>query len=206
MVSHEQKECSVFKKSLERVAKSQKPVSYFFTKTDLPATPFVESLKKQFIDQGYPVVEFCLNHKYEQDHKDFLTQLAQTLPQEDHPLYDPDMISLDKTRDIVADFIREACFLNLQKEIPYGLGVIIKSFKREKGMRHIQANILVDKDNHKAIVIGQKGSNLKSIGQLARKKIEELLGEKIFLGLYVTHKKNWQKNQNIMKEVGYLND
>ena len=116
------------------------------------------------------------------------------------------MISLDNTRDIVAEFIREPCFEQLDQEIPFSMAVIIKSYKREKGLLHIQANILVEKENHKAIVIGKGGTRLKSIGQEARKKIEELLGEKIFLGLHVAYKKNWIKNQAIMKEVGYFHD
>lgn len=128
------------------------------------------------------------------------------LPEEHHPLYDPEMISLDRTRDIVAEFIREQCFLNLDQEIPFSSGIIIKSFKRQKGLLHIQANILIEKENHKAIVIGKNGSMLKKIGQESRKKIEELLGEKIFLGLHVTHKKNWMKRDSIMKEVGYVHD
>ena len=140
------------------------------------------------------------------DWPELLESVAQSMPAEHHPLYDTDMISLDRTRDIVAEFIREECFLQLEKEIPYGVGVIIKSFKREKGLQKIEANILIEKENHKSIVIGKAGSRLKEIGLRSRKKIESLLGEKIYLGLHVSFKKNWQKNSAIMKELGYFHE
>lgn len=205
MISHEQRDTEAFKKALKALKKSKKPVHYIISKTDLEPSEFMVSLKKELENES--LIEFNIKDKDKlESMMEFLKKISNEFPEEHHPLYDPEMISLDRTRDIVAEFIREQCFLQLDKEIPFGMGVIIKSFKREKGLQHIQANILIEKENHKSIVIGKGGQRLKKIGQAARAKIEELLGEKVFLGLHVTHKKNWQKSPGIMKELGYVHD
>lgn len=203
LVANDQKDSKLFKELLGKVESSKKPVSFLFTKADLSESDFVKSFKNKLVEQGKMTGEFSIKSKDDGSAQKLMSDIALSFKAEHHALYDPDMISLERTRDIVAEFIREQCFLQLNKEIPYGLGVIIKSFKREKGLRHIQANILIEKDNHKAIVIGKGGSQLKKIGSESRKKIEELLGEKVFLGLHVAFKKNWMKNSAIMKEVGY---
>ena len=204
LISHDQKENSSFKTFMNLVEESKKPMSFLFTKTDLQESDLVSSLKKK--SQGSQVLtgEFSIKEKKLDPSVDqLLEQIALRLPATPHPLYDPEIISLDQTRDIMGEFIREQCFIQLDQEIPFGLGVVIKEFKREKGLQHIQANILVAKENHKAILIGKGGRRLKSIGQEARKNMENLLGEKLFLGLHVTHKKNWMGRQKIMKELGY---
>lgn len=206
LVGHDQKDNPNFIDFLSKVEASKKPYSFIFTKADLPQTDFVKDLKQQANDKGLLASDYSIKDKEKYNIEAFLLKLSQTLPEEHHPLYDPDMISLDRTRDIVAEFIREECFLNLKDEIPFGLGVIIKSFKREKGLQHIQANILVEKENHKGILIGKGGAQLKKIGQESRKKIENLLGEKVFLGLHISFKKNWMKNKSIMKEIGYSHE
>lgn len=206
LISHEQKDSDIFNLMREKIENSGKPVTYLFTKVDLEPTGFVLKLKKDLEEKEFRVGTFSIQKSQEDSHKDMLDALAHSLPQEHHPLYDPDMISLDRTRDIVAEFIREECFLQLEKEIPYSLGVIIKSFKKEKGLQRIEANILIEKENHKAIVIGKNGERLKEIGSRSRVKIQKLLGEKIFLGLHIAVKKNWQKNKAIMKELGYHNE
>lgn len=206
LISHDQKETEKMKKFLNIVEESKKPYSFLFTKQDLVESEFVSSLKNKMREQERLFGTLTMKNKDRASVEELLSAVAHRLPKEHHPLYDPDMISLDRTRDIVAEFIREQCFVQLDKEIPYGLGVIIKSFKRENGLQHIQANILVEKENHKAILIGKGGQQLKKIGQASRSKIEELLGEKVFLGLHIAVKKNWMRNKSIMKEVGYHHD
>jgi GTPase len=206
MISHEQKDSEVFNKSLEKVKKSKKPVSYLYSKSDIEESEFVKALKLDMRLAKVSHFEYSVKTKDMPLLFDWLKSIAETFPQETQALYDSEMISLDRTRDIVSEFIREECFLNLDKEIPFGLGVIIQSFKTVKGMTHIEANIIVDKENHKGIVIGKSGAMLKKIGQNSRSKIEKLLGEKIYLGLHVSYKQNWMKNKAIMNELGYKDD
>ncbi len=206
LVACDQRKTKAFEQFMGKIKDSGRPWSVLFTKRDLGESEFVQTLKAEWLQEGRVVDSYSIHDKSQVLLDDFLFRLAQTLPQEKQSLYDPDMISLDNSRDIVAEFIREACFLNVEQEIPFGLGVIIKSFKKQKGLLRIEANILVEKENHKGIVIGKGGANLKKIGQQARQQIQELMGEKIFLGLFVSHKKNWMRNKSIMKEVGYVHE
>lgn len=207
LVSNDQDDAALMDSTLERLARIEKPYSFIFTKYDLPPTPFVMNLKKELDDNQVPYLNFSIHKKNDalqgEELKKFLGNLAATLPQEAEPLYDPEMISLDATRDIVGEFIREQCFLQLGHEIPFHLAVKVNSYKKEKNILRIDATIYVEKDNHKGIVIGKKGAQLQEIGSAARKSIENLLGEKIFLGLHVVCKKNWMKNTGMLKDLGY---
>ncbi|MCJ8276947.1 MAG: GTPase Era [Bdellovibrionales bacterium] len=203
VISFEQENSDAFKQVQDKVKASGKKVSYIFSKADLKIKPFIAELRDQMMAEGAQTMTYSIKDKDNGPLFDYLKEIADQMPEEMFPLYDPEMISLDRTRDIVGELIREVCFEMLQKELPYGLGVIIKSFKNEKNMPHIEANIVVEKEGHKGIVIGKGGAQLKKIGQQSRAKIEEFLGEKVFLGLHVAYKKNWQTNKNIMKEMGY---
>ena len=204
VVSHDQRENKSFNEVITKIENSGKPFSFIFSKADLEEKSFSKWLKSQCEIKSWPHISFSIKDKEEENLNLFLQQIAAQLPEEKQPLYDPETISLENVRDIVGEKIREQCFEQLHQEIPFGLGVIIKSFKTDKGMPHIEANILVEKENHKAIVIGKKGAQLKKIGAAARSEIENFLGEKVYLGLHVSHKQNWMKNKNIMKELGYV--
>jgi GTP-binding protein Era len=105
---------------------------------------------------------------------------------------------------MAAEFIREACFDNLRHEIPYGLAVRINEFNEEEPIIKIRAELVIDKENHKAIVIGAKGQTIKAIGMQARKEIEKVVGSQIFLELHVSVRPNWTQNPRMMKELGYV--
>lgn len=207
LMSNDQEASELLTPTLEKLKRQEKPVSTIFTKSDLQATPFVMERKQAIMDSGAHFLNFSIHRTNDAAQKaeldEFLRKLALSMPQETQPLYDPEMISLDATRNIVSEFIREQCFLQLGQEIPFSLGVKVNSYKKEKGILRIDATIFVEKDNHKGIVIGKKGAQLQEIGTAARKSIEDLLGEKIFLGLHVVCKKNWMKNDSMMKEMGY---
>jgi GTP-binding protein Era len=81
---------------------------------------------------------------------------------------------------------------------------MIREFNEDQPVVKISAELVLDKDNHKAIVIGAKGATLKKIGMAARKQIENLVGGKVFLELHVSVKKDWTKNPRMMKELGYV--
>ena len=133
-----------------------------------------------------------------------LREILQLLP-EGPKLY-PDDVPTDATeRFIVGEIIREKLFLSTGQEIPYSSAVMVDSFKeREDGaLTTIHATIYIERDSQKGIVIGKKGSKLEEIGTAARKDIEELLGQKVLLKLWVKVKKNWTKNSAFLKELGF---
>jgi GTP-binding protein Era len=118
-------------------------------------------------------------------------------------IYDADDITDSSERFLAAEFIREQLFRLLGEELPYAATVVIESYKVEGGLRRIQANILVDNENQKAIVIGRQGEKLKTIGSRARQGIERLVGGKVFLELWVKVKGGWADDERTLKQLGY---
>lgn len=91
----------------------------------------------------------------------------------------------------------------MQDEIPHGIGVCIQTMTVSGGRAEIEADVICEKDSHKAIVIGEKGGKLKTIGESARKDIEKLLGAKVFLKLFVKVREDWRNKQNVLNDIGY---
>jgi GTP-binding protein Era len=118
--------------------------------------------------------------------------------------YPEDMITDSEERFIVSETIREKALRLLSEEVPHGIAVDVTSMKKdEKGIWHISADILCEKDSHKGIIIGKKGAMLKKISTYARQDIEKFLGEKVFLELWVKVRKDWRDSSNLLKELGY---
>lgn len=206
LIANDQKESPKWQKVMSKLSETKKQFYYVFTKADLPMSEYVVSLKSQLLAENKTFLNHTTHDKDRSRTYEFFKTISRGFPMTETPFHDPELVSLDRTRDIVSEFIREQCFLQLEKEIPFSLTVLIRQFREDGKMPHIEADIVVEKENHRAIVIGQGGSKLKLIGTNARKKIEELLGQKIFLGLHVSFKKNWMKNKRMMKDMGYHHD
>lgn len=122
------------------------------------------------------------------------------------PMYYPeDMITDKNERFIVAEIIREKGLMYLNEEVPHGLAVSIEKFKKReyKNIYDIDANIYVERDSHKGILIGKGGSMLKRIGTEAREEAERLLDAKVNLQIWVKVEKNWRDRDNLVKRFGY---
>lgn len=122
------------------------------------------------------------------------------------PMYYPeDMITDKNERFIVAEIIREKGLRYLNEEVPHGLAISIEKFKKreDKNIYDIEANIYVERDSHKGILIGKGGSMLKRIGTEAREDAERLLGAKVNLQIWVKVEKNWRERDNLVKRFGY---
>lgn len=119
------------------------------------------------------------------------------------PRYFPeDMITDLSLRFLCQELIREKVFSLTHKEIPYSVAVLVEEFK-EGDPIYISAVIHVEKASQKAIIIGKGGKMLKDIGTQARIDIQKLLGSRVFLELFVRVTRNWTKNPNMMKDLGY---
>jgi GTP-binding protein Era len=115
--------------------------------------------------------------------------------------YAEDEISTHSVRFIASELIRETLIENLAEELPYYVAVVIDEFKeRNENLTYIKAIVYTEKESQKVIVIGQNGAMLKKIGSIARKKIEDFLGTKVYLELWVKVKKGWTKNEKLIKE------
>jgi GTPase len=135
---------------------------------------------------------------------DLLREMLTELPY--GPRYFPEDIPTDASeRFLVSEIIREKVFLLTGQEIPYSTAVTIESFTEDevKKLVTIHATIVIERASQKGIVIGKGGQKLKSIGTAARKDIEELLGAKVLLKLWVKVKKNWSQDEYFLKELGF---
>jgi GTP-binding protein Era len=133
---------------------------------------------------------------------ELLKTLARYLP-EQPALFDEDALTDRSERFIAAELVREKLFRLLGEELPYGCAVTIDRFEEEGRLRRVHAAIVVDKENHKAIVIGKGGEKLKAIGTAARRDMEQLFGGKVFLEVWVKVRRGWTEDAVALRRLGY---
>lgn len=119
------------------------------------------------------------------------------------PYFDKEIMSDRPLRFFITEIIREKIFLNYKQEIPYCSEVGIEEYKEGEDMDRIRALIYVERESQKPIVIGKGGSSLKRVATDARKDMEEFLGKKVYLEIFVKVKDNWRQNERLLKGFGY---
>ncbi|HEX6384126.1 MAG TPA: GTPase Era [Anaerolineae bacterium] len=151
-----------------------------------------------------PEAKWILFSATEGNGRDELLQMIVNQLPEGPRYYPPDQLTDTYVRDIAAELIREQAMLQLRDEIPYGVAVQVMEFKeRPNGTTYISANIYVERENHKRIVIGAKGTQLRQIGEAARREIEAMLDAKVFLELWVKVAPKWRHSEQALKRLGY---
>lgn len=121
--------------------------------------------------------------------------------------YPDDMYTDMSTYRIITEIVREKILLKTRDEIPHSVAVEIIDVEKNEGKKDkFNINIYVERDSQKGIIIGKNGKMLKDIGMEARQEIEDLLGEKIYLGLWVKVKDDWRKKKPFLKEMGYIEE
>ncbi len=135
---------------------------------------------------------------------DLVSAMEKILPQ-GPPYFPEDAITDMPERFIAGEIIREKVFRLTGEEIPYAVAVTVESFKddEQKKLVKINATIHVERDSQKGIVIGKQGAKLKQVGQAARQDIEQMLGTRVFLKLFVRVQKNWSRDTRALKRFGY---
>jgi GTP-binding protein Era len=131
-----------------------------------------------------------------------LGEVAALLP-EGPPQYDPDDYTTATRRFLAQELIREQVFLATEQEIPYGSAVVVEQFTEDpaRDLVVIHATVLVEREGHKAIVIGRGGERMKAIGQAARQAIEELVGRRVYLELHVRADPAWMRRRDRLAEL-----
>jgi|TARA_B100000524_G_scaffold7494_1_gene4695 GTP-binding protein Era len=132
----------------------------------------------------------------------FREQIFASLPQAQH-LFADDEVTDKPERFLVAEIVREKLMRQLGDEIPHAATVVIESFKVEENIIRIHADIYVEREGQKRIVIGKQGARLKLIGTEARKDIEGMLEQKVMLHLWVKVRKGWTNSAGDMRRLGY---
>lgn len=134
---------------------------------------------------------------------DFLLEKIKNLLPEGPMYYPEDQLTDKSERFIVNEIIREKILENYQQEIPYAVEVVTERFIEEEDVIRIYADIYVERDSQKGILIGHQGNSLSKIGREARLEIQDFFQKKIFLKLFVKVKKNWRKNNRDLEHFGY---
>ncbi len=117
--------------------------------------------------------------------------------------FDDDMITTSTLNFLVSEFVREKIFRMTEEEIPHSVTCITSKFEEKNKIIDITVDIIVDRDSIKKIIIGKQGSLLKAVGIEARKDIENLVGKKVYLELYVKTIKNWRDKERYLNELGF---
>lgn len=181
----------------------RKPVFCLMNKIDQVPAGRVQELTGKIKELGeWPVLRISALKRH--GITEVVQELQRILPHQP-PLFPEDELTNKTLREIAAELVREQCFLQLQQEIPYGVAVLIEEFKEKQPPEPviIKATIYVEKESQKGILIGTGGKQLKAIGTAARVEIEKQLDQKVFLELWVKVLKNWRKDEDLLKKLGY---
>ena len=127
---------------------------------------------------------------------------------EGEPFFPPDKITNLPLEYMISEIIREKAILKTYKEVPQSIAVEVEEMRegeKDKSVQVIRANIIVDRENLKSILIGKDGRKIKEIGKLAREEIEVLLGKKVYLELWVKVIEDWREKPDLFRRFGYGN-
>jgi GTP-binding protein Era len=131
-----------------------------------------------------------------------LDVLRQRLPV-NPPFYPEEEVTQTNARDIAAELIREQVLRHTREEVPHAVAVVVEDYKeRPDGMLYVSANVYVERDSQKGIIIGRGAEMLKTIGSAARKEIEAMEDAPVFLDLHVKVRKNWRKKEPNLQKGG----
>ena len=200
MVSLEDK--NEYPQLIQMAMNATAPVLFLINKTD-------QNKGSQTLDKTtywrelYPDLEILTVSALEKEGTSvLLDRILELLPE--HPAYFPDDELTDKSeRFICSEIIREKIFMHYQQEIPYSTEVVVTSFKEEATIIHIEAEIFVERESQKGIIIGKKAASIKQVGMEARKDMEAFFGKKIHLQTFVKVEKDWRKDERKLARFGY---
>lgn len=187
---------------INRLAKVHAPVAVLINKIDKSLEEEVNAKIAYWNEVLQPEAVFAVSAKFKHNMESVMQFVLERLPE--HPAYyDKDAFTDKSERFFVSEIIREKVFKLFEKEIPYSTEVIVNAFKEEGKLIRISAEIIVERDSQKNIIIGSGGSMIKKVGTYARQDIEDFLQHKVFLQLFVKVIPDWRKKKNYLKQFGY---
>ena len=186
---------------IEEYAQTDIPCAIVLNKIDLVSKETVISYLTRLAK--YDCMIIPVSAQTGEGAEELLSVIKQHLPE--GPQYFPeDMVCDFPERFLAAEVIREKALLNLNEEIPHGIGVNINQMQEQaNGNIRISADIICERDSHKGIIIGKKGAMIKTIGTLAREELEALLETKVYIELFVKVRDNWRNSNTALKDLGY---
>ena len=184
-------------------SRSKTPAILVGNKVDILRNTEPENALLRFEDLGPFADRIALSARKGENLEAFTELLKSRLPLSP-PFYPPDEITDQPERALAAELIREAVLRHTHQEIPHAVAVVVEEFKeRENGIIDVQANLFVERESQKGMVIGKGGQKLKEIGADAREEIEALMDAKVFLQLWVKVREQWRKKDPNLRQMGY---
>lgn len=180
------------------------PTVLALTKIDIMPESLLISELKELSEENVEIVP--VSARKNRNIKELIKVLLEKLPNGDK-LFEQDIISDRSEKFMISEIMREKILLKFDKEIPHGVAIIINKFSLMEGGRTYEINldIVCEKPNHKAILIGKGGKAIKEVSSFARADMEKFLGKKVFLTTYVKVKEDWRNSGSLIKELGYEN-
>lgn len=179
------------------------PMLVAYTKTDIMQKDRIPEDVKKIVEGGVEKDIFPVSARKGSNLRKLEDAIAALLPEGD-PLFPDDVVSDRSEKFMIAEIMREKILLKFDQEIPHGVAIVINTFeKQENGVFDINLDIVCEKPNHKAILIGKQGRALKEVASFARQDMEKFLGAKVFLTTYVKVRENWRDREGMLRELGY---
>lgn len=179
------------------------PMLVAYTKTDIMQKDRIPEDVKKIVEGGVEKDIFPVSARKGSNLKKLEDAIAALLP-EGEPLFPEDVVSDRSEKFMIAEIMREKILLKFDQEIPHGVAIVINTFEKQgNGVFDINLDIVCEKPNHKAILIGKQGHALKEVASFARQDMEKFLGAKVFLTTYVKVRENWRDREGMLRELGY---
>jgi GTP-binding protein Era len=187
---------------IETLKKTNVPIAVLINKIDKSTEEYIFKKIEFWKETLNPEAIFAISAKYEHNTLAVMQFILDRLPVHP-PYYDKDALTDRPERFFVSEIVREKIFKLFDKEIPYSTEVVVNSFKEEPKIIRISAEIIVERDSQKNIIIGNAGSMIKKVGTFAREDIEDFFQKKVFLELFVKVIPDWRSKKNYLKRFGY---
>ncbi len=179
------------------------PMLIAYTKTDIMPKENIPRDAKILYEAGIETDVIPVSARKGRNIRLLEQELVKLLPEQDK-LFPDDIVSDRSERFMISELMREKILLKYDKEIPHGVAIVVNKFEKlDNGTYDIDLDIVCEKRNHKAILIGKQGRALKETASFARQDMEKFLGAKVFLTVYVKVREDWRDRATLLKEFGY---
>ena len=179
------------------------PMAVAYTKIDIMPKDNIPLDMAKFADSGLDIDVFPISARKGKNIRALKVFLVEQMPEGDK-LFSEDIVSDKSEKFMLAEIMREKILLKFDKEIPHGIAIVINRFVlQDNGVYDVNLDIVCERANHKAILIGKQGRAIKEVSSFARQDMEKFLGAKVFLTTYVKVKEDWRERPNLMREYGY---
>ena len=179
------------------------PMAVAYTKIDIMPKENIPLDMAKFADEDLDLDVFPVSARKGKNVKQLKEFLVKQMP-EGEKAFTQDIVSDKSEKFMLAEIMREKILLKFDKEIPHGIAIVINTFERlENGVYDVNLDIVCERQNHKAILIGKQGKAIKEVSSFARQDMEKFLDAKVFLTTYVKVKEDWRDRPGLLKEYGY---